>query len=405
MPGLVRVLAILAGVLILLACTWAVIEAGQLTGAHVALVAALAFGTCIGAMVIARSSFLVGVWVAVAVLCGEGYGMLATAERIIAVRDASQAPTRQAEQERRVAEGHLRSAEAALVAAQTSPRLTAALQGKATAEKALVEKASERGCAENCRLLLQSAVSGAVVEINAARAELERGRTQLQGEVVKARERVAAIKMPAVTGTALAQRLGIAPWLLDLIAAGLLTVGANGLAAALIAWGAHGAAPRVITTAVTAPRGKVEDQHILDIGGVEAVGPSQMPARIDSNVIKLVRSEPQADKEPEQNQKLEPVKPTVAKAAVALPIGDFKEFIETSLEPAEDGLTEQSAIEAGYINWCRRMKREPIGIEAVRKGIERFCVAVAVERKRRGAEIYLLGVELRQVRVNSRAGG
>lgn len=54
-----------------------------------------------------------------------------------------------------------------------------------------------------------------------------------------AKAEVASNPLPA-SATPLADRLGWAPWVLDLIMAGLLSVGANGLAAALVAFGAHG---------------------------------------------------------------------------------------------------------------------------------------------------------------------
>ncbi len=58
-----------------------------------------------------------------------------------------------------------------------------------------------------------------------------------------AKAEVEANPLPA-SATPLADRLGLPAWALDLIMAGLLSVGANGLAGTLIAYGAHISAPQ-----------------------------------------------------------------------------------------------------------------------------------------------------------------
>ena len=59
-----------------------------------------------------------------------------------------------------------------------------------------------------------------------------------QAEIEAAKADVDANPVPP-SATAFADRIGWAPWALDLFLAGLLSIGANGLAGGLIAFGAH----------------------------------------------------------------------------------------------------------------------------------------------------------------------
>jgi hypothetical protein len=241
---LTRLFAVLAGFLILGCATWAVIDSAKLTGAHAALVCSLAVGTSVGAFVMARSNWMAGLAIALAVVCGEGYGMLMTVERIVAMREAAQSPARLVAEQQVKAKDRLKSAEAALFAAPaTSHRLEAATAAKGEADRAAIAKAAEKNCSENCRKLLEAAVASSKTELDEARREIAAERGRLAAAVETERAVLTELRMPPSTGTALADRLGLAPWLLDLMAACLLTLGANGLAAVLIAWGSHVARP------------------------------------------------------------------------------------------------------------------------------------------------------------------
>ena len=73
------------------------------------------------------------------------------------------------------------------------------------------------------------------MEVTAAAQEAQ----QLHAKAIEAaKAEVAANPLPA-SATPLADRLGWAPWVLDLVMAALLSIGANGLAGTLIAYGAH----------------------------------------------------------------------------------------------------------------------------------------------------------------------
>ena len=195
--------AIAGGLAILAAATWTVVTDAHLDLPHASLVCAMAAGTAAGAVAIARVRWNVGLVVALAVLSGESYGMLVTGERIIRHRESM-----------------------AIADAEANPRLAAARGTLAAAKAALVEHdraavlaLQERGCARECR------------------AGLDTTRVALVGDRDKAQAALATI--PSKGATPLADRLGVDPWALDLFMAALLSLGANGLACVLIAYGAH----------------------------------------------------------------------------------------------------------------------------------------------------------------------
>lgn len=205
-----RNLALAAGGLIVCAAAHVSITA---TGGYLApsapLQVAVAVGLIAGAICVGiawrdrRRALAVGLMLAMA--AGEAFAIIMTAERVVAVREAQQAPIRDAEAERISLVTRLEKAEAA----------------KKAADAAAIEKSAEKHCLSNCRQLLQDQIAAAQIERDAARQALT------------------AMKPPA-SSTPLADRLGIAGWALDLITAALASIAANGLGALLVAFGAHG---------------------------------------------------------------------------------------------------------------------------------------------------------------------
>ena len=177
---------------------------------------------------------------AVALIAGEAYALLLTAERTLAHREELQAPLQEHAEARRKAEQRLMRAQTELEAAATgTPRLKRAIAAKSAADAAVVEKAAEKGCAVHCRALLEQQVATASTEVAAARDEMARLQRAAEQEVTYARS--ALVAMPKVgSGSPLADRLGVAGWEIDLTAAALASIAANGLAAVLIAFAAHG---------------------------------------------------------------------------------------------------------------------------------------------------------------------
>ena len=179
-------------------------------------------------------------------IAGEAFALLSTAERLVKHREDAQSPLRSVEEKRTKAHERVVSAEADLATASSSPRLVRAEEAKAASDTAVITKAAERGCATHCRALLEQQVAAAEREMASARAEGEAMQGKATAALVAARANLSTLE-PATTATPLADRLGVHGWLLDLIAAALGSVAANGLAACLIAFGGHTGAPKIIT--------------------------------------------------------------------------------------------------------------------------------------------------------------
>jgi len=224
--------------------------------AHAAVMATGGYGTTSAPMLIALAAGLgvgsgcIGIaWgqkrrtlalmLALGLMAGEAYALLMTAERTLAHRETMQAPLREAATERAKAEARIQRAEEAITAAKADgPRVTAALAAKAAADAAVVAKSAERHCLKNCRELLQQQADQANRDIEAARADRQREHNAAKAELTAAREALATMKAPA-SPNPLADRLGVPAWTLDLAAAGLASLAANGLGAFLLAFATH----------------------------------------------------------------------------------------------------------------------------------------------------------------------
>jgi hypothetical protein len=187
-------------------------------------------------------------------IAGEAYALLSTSERVIVSREAAQAPLREAlkrhdDAQRRVED----AAKAVRNVDDATPASTREVTAKAAldaANKAIIERAALPGCRDNCRQLLQGQADDARRELEAAQAEVAEKakdrRRKAEQELATAESALKAAPLPG-SATPLADHLGIQPWLLDIIAAGLLSLGVNGLGAALIALAAHSRSPQVET--------------------------------------------------------------------------------------------------------------------------------------------------------------
>jgi hypothetical protein len=203
-------LAIFVGALIIGAAAHVSIAASGGYGALAApLQLAVALGLIVGAICVGRAwrecRIVIVACLVVALAAGEGFAVIMTAERTIAARELAAAPLRDAETARAGAEARVKAAESA----------------KTEADKAALTEAAKPGCRKECRTLIEGAKADAQRELEAARAAL-------------------AALPPVRSASPLADRLGIAGWTLDLIAAALASISANGLGAALVAFGAHG---------------------------------------------------------------------------------------------------------------------------------------------------------------------
>jgi hypothetical protein len=244
-------MAIATGAIILAAVTHVNIDSGVGYGSPQAwLMLAVAVGVGVSAFVLGHAWDTNRRWLAaglvLAVVVGEFFNLTATAERLVAGREAAQAPLRASQEALDAAEKRVADARVSYDKAKTatSRRLEKAEAAKAAADRAVVDKSAERGCVSNCKQLLQKAVEDAAAEVAAAREDLKAAARKAEGELQTAQAALSAIKPPP-SATPLADRLGLAPWILDLLHSALGSVAANGLAFLLIAFGAHRARPVV----------------------------------------------------------------------------------------------------------------------------------------------------------------
>jgi hypothetical protein len=249
-----------------------------------------------------------------AMVSGELFGLAQTGDRIVAERERRQAPARAQIEAHNRATVRVEAAQTVLdELPKTSQRLEKALANKANADAAVIEKSAERGCATNCRALLEQQVDLAQREIEATRAELRSERERAARELAQARAALKAAPLPAASETPLADRLGIDPAKLDMVIAALGAFGANGLAACLIAFGAHG-------------RQRVE---IVKAQANPASTPKPPAAPAKSTRAVAVLPNPQRD--PRQHA---------------------AEFSVRCLKPAPDEALPLSCMDARYKAWC-----------------------------------------------------
>ena len=192
----VRVIAAVVGVVLLgLVVDAAVTAAGGYGTPAARLMIGLAAGVAAGSLAVGvaweEGRRRIALCLLVALVAGEAWALLQTAERTIAHRDQQQAPLRDAADTRAKAVERVKTAELALTASATSVRLKKAEAAKKAADAAVVTKAAEKGCAVNCRQLLQAQVDAAAAEVNAARAEIDAARAVAEGVVKRARAALA----------------------------------------------------------------------------------------------------------------------------------------------------------------------------------------------------------------------
>ena len=293
---------------------------------HAWITLAVAAGTVAGAIALGAAwrsqRAALTITLSVALLAGEAFGMLSTGERLIVGRETTQGPLRVAARARANAFERVQVAEAALAAApSTSRRLADALLSKSAAERAVNEKASERGCAGHCRALLEGQVAAASTEVEAARRELAELKASKMAEQAVARLVLAAA--PALpSASPFADRLGVPAWALDLAMASLGSLSVNLLAIGLIAFGAH-------------------QRHPALSSSVEILEPSAIPAAISGHSETLER----------------PMK----RLAPIIDVGQHAaRFAVARLEPAEKGQTKIADLWRAYRAWCADEGHAPL---------------------------------------------
>lgn len=239
-------LATLVGAGILVAATNSnIMQTGGYLSSHALVVAALSAGVFAGARVIGAGVTGKIAAVVIAALCaGELYNLSATAERIVVERETGTAPLKAALDQRNKAVTNLYALQGAPI---SSARLSLALDAQTKAQAAYERELREGG---RCKTICNGLKAKAAEADTAVTEAASEAQNMHLDAIEAAKADVAANPVPA-SATPLADRLGWAPWVLDLLMAGLLSVGANGLAGVLIAYGAHSAVSEE-KTAITA---------------------------------------------------------------------------------------------------------------------------------------------------------
>lgn len=320
---------------------------------------AFALGVAAGAAAIGAAAghgqMALAVVIGLGLAAGQGYALLSTSERVIASREAAQAILNDAKKRHDDAEARLVEASGAVKRAsevpQASARELAAQAAIDSAVMAIREQAALPGCQESCKQLLLAKAGDARRELEAVQAEaakaLRERRQKAEAGLMEAQQSLAASPMPG-SATPLADRLGVQPWLLDIIAAALLGLGVNGLGAALIALAVHGRA--------------------------------RLPSRglIHAAKKTLVRGT--------ANDNVAPLPPAP---------GRVSRFVSQYLEPAESGRIEVGNLYKAYVGWCRSSNLQPFDMSEFSDQLKEAIDEVGIRTRAHRDKVYLVGVVMR----------
>jgi hypothetical protein len=351
----VRVLAGVVGLAILAFVVHAAIMASGGYGTPAApLMMALGAGLAAGALAVGvawdEGRRALGLCLLVALLAGEAWALLQTGERTISHRDQQQAPLRDAADKRAKALERVEAAEAALAAIGETPRLIKAQKAKTAADAAVVAKAAEKGCVQNCARLLQAQVDAAAADVAAARAEIDTTRAGAAGKVKQARADLALLPLPP-SASPLADRLGVEPWKLDLAAAALASVAANGLAAFLLTFAAHGRPRRPL---------------VIDVTPAPPAASASAPAvTVDA----------------------------AAPAGVRDPRAEADRFARTTFRPSKRGRVRLAEVRAAYRAWCLKHGLDPLPDLEIGAALSALFSDVGLYRRGKGASAVIVGME------------
>jgi len=338
---MIRAFAVVCGLAVIGAATQKNIEvAGGWASSDTPLIVALAL-FLIGASAFAaiewHRSRLVAVIVLLSALGAEGYWLAVNTERELAARAAAASPHIQAKAQRNKALNDVREAEAALRSApQFSGRLDRALAVKAAVDDAVRAKAAERGCATNCRALLEAQVATADREVSETRVALAQEIEGLRRRVADAKAALAALP-PLAPHASLAEVLGLPQWQWDLVIALLRSLAVVG-ASVMVA-------------------------HVFRLEGQ--------------------RSEQRCASDPVA---LAPATAMLALPPAAEPPGETDttasrhaaRFIGARLRHAPGQTVPLAAVHLGYIDWCEREREVPAPISVIVPALQKVLMGLGV---------------------------
>jgi hypothetical protein len=343
MHSLIRSLAFIVGVGNLAAVAHVtIVSTGGYGEPAAAMVVALACGVAVGAVAIgiavSHRRRTLAVCLVIALLAGEGFGLLRTADMLVTSRDAQQAPIRDAEAKHA-------AAVARVAAAAKSDAVAKAEAAKATIDANAMAKAAEIGCRKECRGVLEAQVAAASRAVEAARSAV-------QAEIEAARADLGDNPRPA-SASPLADRLGVPAWALDLVLAGLGSVGCNGLAACLVAFAAH------------APRSKPRD-----LG----------QPRYSVPALDLGRPRPTVEV-------LEPR------------LGEIDAFMLARVTRVRGAQVSWSDLFTEYLAWCRAEGLEAANVEAFGRSLDALRHELGLRVRKHDGDVFFVGLGINRLRL------
>jgi hypothetical protein len=350
---LLRALAVVSGIFLVAAAAYASLAHANagLASPYGIITLAVAGGLVVGALCVG-SAWAVGrrsiaLAIAMGMVSGELYALILTGERVVGTREAAQVTIREAGARRQAEERRVGEAEASLASAHRSDRLERALSAKAAADLAVVDKSAERGCASNCRALLQAHVDAAQREVDAAHLERDSALERATRAVEAARAELARIGLPP-DQSPLAARLGLSASALDLAAAGLASLAINGLGAALLAYGAHGGSRPTEAALPTSPA--------IDIA-----------------------TEP-------------PPRPMIATTRDGM--SHVAKFAVEVIQPDPEGATPARQIRAAYLRWCRDRGHNALPAHDMADRLAALCDKAGLHVDANGGDPVIRGIRL-----------
>ncbi|MBI1651153.1 hypothetical protein [Hyphomicrobium sulfonivorans] len=355
MHSITRTLAFLVGTGILAAVAHVtILSTGDYAQPMAAMVIALACGVAIGAVAIGQAlshgrRTLAGLLV-LALLAGEGFGLLRTADMLVTASEARQAPVRDAIARRT-------AAEARLAAAEASDAVRRAELAKAEIDAKAMATSAEKTCGSNCRRVLDAQVSAAALAVGAAR-------TGAEAEIAAARAELGRNPMPA-SANPLADRLGLPAWALDLILAGLGSIGCNGLAACLLAFAAHG--PR-LGPAIKAPN----------------LGPATAPMEPHN----MAAQQPRLGRSVLDLPAVEVIEP-----------GDIDAFMLERVQVTRGGRISWARLFTEYVAWCRASDVEPASVSVFGQRMDALRHELGRDVREDRGQVYFIGLGLKRLQL------
>ncbi len=304
------------------------------------------------------------VTIACGLVAGELVALQSTAERVVSARDQRQAPHAAAIIRHKVASAALHQAQVDQPTAAPTARLADATARLAAAEAAIRDQASTRSCAANCAALLKDAASAGRDEVAAARRELDdhqrREAARLNATVTAARAALDAAPLPDGSATPLADAIGVAPWIVDVVVAVLTSIAINVLGGAFIAAAAHG--PATLT-----------------------------PAPQIAEEVEIARPQPERPASP----------PTLRLVGPDLEVGPIDLLLDLIEEAPGKARMEIGTVYATYVEACEAQGLHPMTPAAASKPLQALCKSRGIEWHSVKGKVYLSGIRRRSVAISA----